>query len=151
MDRSAWRRVGARDRALLIFFFVVCVCLSSLSILFASTGTAVSVDTAVVPPTRIAQDYAVTLQASGGSGTFRWTVAAGMLPQGLMLDTTTGLLHGVATTGGRFTFTVQAADAVDSTNNAVQTLALTVLAEAPPAAYTAITDRSTRDKGTLPT
>ena len=93
----------------------------------------------------------MALQASGGSGTFRWTVASGTLPQGLTLDSTTGLLHGVAATGGRFTFSVQAADAIDATNNAVRPLTLTVLAEAPPATYTAITDRSTRDKGTLPT
>ena len=130
MSRSASSRVGARNRSLLISFLVACACVSSWSILSAATGTAVSVDTVVVPSTRIAQDYAVALQASGGSGTFRWTVASGTLPQGLMLDTT-GLLHGVATSGGRFTFTVQAADAVDTTNNAVQPLALTVLAEAP--------------------
>ena len=131
MSRSALRRVGARSRSLLISFFFTYACFSSWSILSAATGTAVSVDTVVVPSTRIAQDYAVTLQASGGSGTFRWTVASGTLPQGLTLDSSTGLLHGVAATGGRFTFTVKAADAVDTTNNAVRPLALTVLAEAP--------------------
>ena len=51
-----------------------------------------------------------TLTATGGTGTFTWSVTSGALPTGLAL-TPTGAIVGKPTQAGRFAFTVTATDA----------------------------------------
>lgn len=48
----------------------------------------------------------------GGRPPYAWSVTAGSLPPGLVLNASTGILSGVATTAGTFGFTVQAIDSV---------------------------------------
>jgi hypothetical protein len=48
--------------------------------------------------------------ATGGAGTFAWSVGNGALPAGLTLDPTTGTITGTPTVGGRFQFTLTATD-----------------------------------------
>lgn len=116
---------------------------------FASTDT-VTLQPATLPSARIAGAYSAALSASGGSGAYRWVVAAGALPPGLVLDSSSGTIAGSATSGGRFTVTVRVADAVNPANFSEGTFAVGVLAEAPPSGYTAISDRVTRVKPALP-
>src|SRR5262245_51771858 len=149
MAKSASRRGHVRVRSFLFLSSIAC----AWSLTLASdvqAAAAVTIDTSSIPSTRIAQNYAVALQASGGSGGFTWMLASGQLPPGLFLDGPSGTIRGSASTSGRFTFSVKATDAADVTNSAVRTLTLTVLPEAPPATYTAINDRLTREKGPLP-
>ncbi|MET0752375.1 MAG: putative Ig domain-containing protein [Pyrinomonadaceae bacterium] len=63
-----------------------------------------------------ARFYNQTLQASGGSGNFVWTVSAGTLPLGMYLDAANGKIVGKAALKGvrNFTITVQ-----DSQNQAI--------------------------------
>ena len=57
----------------------------------------------------------VTLEATGGDGTFTWSVTAGALPAGLVLSTG-GAITGVPTSGGtQSIFTVQVATGDDQT------------------------------------
>ena len=152
MAQFASRRGQVRVRLFAFLCSVVCggFPIDAPSTLSASAPTAVAIDTTSVPSTRLSQDYAVALQASGGSGTFVWAVVSGVLPQGIVLDSASGSLHGKATSSGRFTFVVTAADALDGANSAARTFTLTVLVEAPPSTYVAISDRLTRQKGPLP-
>ena len=152
MGRSASGWVRARHRFLIVLVSVGFAALPSQARLTLSAGApaAVAIATATIPSTRIAQSYSVVLQASGGGGLFVWTLASGALPQGIVLDGTSGILHGRATSSGTFTFVAKVADASDASNSAVGTFTLTVLAEAPPSTYLAIADRTTREKGTLP-
>jgi hypothetical protein len=53
--------------------------------------------------------YSQTITASGGTGPYAFTVASGALPTGLMLSSS-GLLSGIPTVAGAFTFTVTATD-----------------------------------------
>ena len=113
-------------------------------------AAAVTIQTSSLPSTRVAASYAVTLVAAGGSGSYRWSVAAGALPAGLALDAVSGAIQGSATASGRFTVTIRASDATDSTAFGERTFTLAVLAEAPPSTYDAITDRTARAKPPLP-
>ena len=70
-------------------------------------------------PVRI-RPYAQTLQASGGSGGYVWSVTGGTLPAGLYLDQQTGAIHGRPRLTGVFTFTVRAQDAQDQSLSATK-------------------------------
>ena len=67
------------------------------SLPFALTGTA----------------YNATLEAHG-EGPFTWAVTTGSLPNGLVLNTGTGVISGTATADGRSTFTITATGVLDS-------------------------------------
>ena len=54
--------------------------------------------------------YNVSLQASGGSGNYVWSVSSGQLPPGLVLDASTGLIRGTARLKGNWSFTITAQD-----------------------------------------
>lgn len=54
--------------------------------------------------------YSQTLQASGGSGNYVWSVSAGSLPTGLILEASTGIMSGRCRLSGSWTFTVTAQD-----------------------------------------
>ena len=122
----------------------------ALTIAISAVTGAVTVQTTTIPPTRIAQTYTTTLQAAGGSGAFLWSVVAGSLPGGFSLDAVSGTLQGTASVGGKFVATVRATDALNSGNVGERTLSLRVLAEAPPSIYDAVSDRTTRVKGAVP-
>ena len=51
-----------------------------------------------------------TVQASGGSGNYVWSLSAGALPPGLRLDTATGVIRGRPRLKGIWNFTVTATD-----------------------------------------
>ena len=80
------------------------------------------VSTTTLPAGRTGATYAFTLQATGGSGTYGWTVTAGALPPGLSLAATTGVLSGTPAQAGTFPITVRAQDAADPANASAQIL-----------------------------
>jgi hypothetical protein len=67
---------------------------------------------------------ATTLQASGGDGSYTWSVTGGALPAGLTLSSG-GVLSGTPTASGPFTFTVQASSA-GGTLTGTKALSITV-------------------------
>ncbi|MBX3245526.1 MAG: putative Ig domain-containing protein [Acidobacteria bacterium] len=69
------------------------------------------ITTAELPNALLARYYFNSLQATGGSGSYLWTVSAGQLPPGISLDAETGTLRGRARLKGAWTFTITAADA----------------------------------------
>jgi hypothetical protein len=83
----------------------------------AVSGPPLQVATATVPGGRETLPYSVTLAASGGSGSYVWSLASGSLPPGLSLSAT-GSLSGTPTSGGTYAFTVVVADAADTTMRA---------------------------------
>jgi hypothetical protein len=54
--------------------------------------------------------YTFTLNASGGTAPYTWTVTQGSLPAGLTLNQFTGVISGTPTTQGTYTYTVQVQD-----------------------------------------
>jgi hypothetical protein len=57
----------------------------------------------------IGSAYSETLLATGGDGTYTWSLTSGSLPAGLALDSNTGTISGTPTTGETGSFTVQVA------------------------------------------
>lgn len=77
----------------------------------------VVVTTDRLPRARTNVYYSVTLQRSGGQAPFTWSVSAGVLPVGLSLNGSTGVINGTpAGTGGIFTVRV-----TDSSSPTAQT------------------------------
>jgi len=69
--------------------------------------------------------YNTTLAATGGSGTFTWSVSSGNLPAGLALSTA-GVISGTPTTAELSKFTVQVEDSETAPEMATQPLSLAV-------------------------
>lgn len=58
--------------------------------------------------------YNQTLQASGGSGSYVWTISQGSLPVGLFLNAATGKIFGKGVIRGTWNFTITAQDSQNS-------------------------------------
>ncbi|NOK20099.1 Ig domain-containing protein [Corallococcus carmarthensis] len=74
--------------------------------LVAAPGT-VTLMSRAVPTGRVGSDYSYTVRTAGGTV---WSVKAGALPPGILLDTKEGTLSGKPTSPGDFTFQINAAD-----------------------------------------
>jgi hypothetical protein len=77
--------------------------------LAAATCPVITIAPPTLPLARVGAAYSQQLAASGGSGSYTFTVSSGPLPAGLTL-TPGGLLSGTPTTAGSSTVTIQAAD-----------------------------------------
>jgi len=70
--------------------------------------------------------YSAAVTATGGSGSYLWTITQGTLPPGLSLSRTLGVISGTPTTAGSFPFTVAASDAANNANSATSSYTLAV-------------------------
>src|SRR5579872_472231 len=68
--------------------------------------------------------YSQTLQVSGGTPPYSFSIASGSPPSGLTLDASSGVISGTPTSAGSSTFTVGLSDAAQS--SATRTLTITV-------------------------
>lgn len=75
-----------------------------------------------LPDGVIGTAYSQTLSASGGYGSYGWTISSGALPDGLSLSSG-GIISGTPTKTGKFSFTVKATD----TNGTTASQALSIL------------------------
>ena len=81
----------------------------------------VSITTASLPNGQIGISYAQTLLASGGTGSYTWSIGSGSLPAGLGLGSS-GQITGTPTTSGNSNFTVK----VNDTGSGSDTRALSI-------------------------
>jgi hypothetical protein len=68
----------------------------------------------VLPNGAIGATYAQPLDAAGGAAPYHWSITGGTLPAGLTLDASSGVISGMATASGSFTFTVQVVDSASA-------------------------------------
>lgn len=88
-----------------------------------SIATGVNVATTVLAGGTLGAAYSQTLTATGGTGSYTWSVTTGNLPPGLTLSVN-GQITGTPTAGGGYSFTVRATDSASA--SATATLSITV-------------------------
>ncbi len=91
----------------------------------------VGIGTKSLPPATQFQTYEQPLEGFGGSKPYAWSYD-GNLPPGIQLDPNTGILSGVPTQMGTYSFTVQMVDSSKEPLTDTQKLRLTVEAADPP-------------------
>jgi len=90
-------------------------------------STPPQITTTSLPGGTVGQAYIQRVQASGGIGTLAWSVSAGSLPVGLLLDPSGpngGTISGTPSNGGPSNFTVRVTDSLGQTDT--QNLSITV-------------------------
>lgn len=71
--------------------------------------------------------YSQKLGELGGVAPFTWSLSSGTLPGGLTLDPAAGIISGVPTTPGTFTFTVEITDSESTPQSATASFSITVV------------------------
>lgn len=75
----------------------------------SSSDTSMTVSSAL-PSATVGASYNSTLNVSGGSAPYSFSLASGELPSGLLLGSATGIISGTPTASGSFTFAILVSD-----------------------------------------
>jgi hypothetical protein len=84
--------------------------------------------------------YATSLSATGGTAPYQWSVSSGSLPNGLQLNSSTGLISGLPTVAGTYTFIAFVSDGGSYTAQQSLTLPVSASQHCGPPAYCARQD-----------
>ena len=112
----ASRVLGLSGLVALICIFVACGGGSKPP---APAGPPTITTTTLVQAT-VNQPYRATIQATGGTGTYTWSITGGTLPPGITFSN--AQLSGTPTTSGSYQFTVQVTDAASKSDSKTLTL-----------------------------
>jgi len=87
-----------------------------------------AVDTSSLPGATVGGLYTQTLTAVYGTAPYTWSLVPGqgVLPNGMVLDSTTGVISGTPTTTGVYAFSVQVTDSAKPKQSATQQLSISV-------------------------
>jgi hypothetical protein len=96
-----------------------------------SQAPALVIESTALPTAIAGQQYRAIVFASGGTAPLTWAITAGSLPEGLSLDTSTGVISGVPTSEGRHELTIQVSDSA-APSPQVRTATFTLTVGSPP-------------------
>ena len=85
-------------------------------------NAAITVDPASLPNGTVGTAYAQTFSATGGNGSFSYSISSGSLPAGLALNAATGNISGTPTTAATSSFTVTATDGLGAIGSRAYTV-----------------------------
>jgi len=91
-------------------------------------------------PAVVGTPYSAMLTATGGQPPYQWSIVAGLLPTGLLLDANTGALSGSPTQAGTFDFSVRGTDAASQIAQQPLSLAVSTRPACGPPVYCSRTD-----------
>ncbi len=101
---------------------------------FVVTPASLAIITSSLPAGTQGSSYNRTLQATGGTTPYNWSITTGALPTGLTLSATTGMISGTPTVSGNFSFGVTVQDAGSPAQTATATVTLSLVAAGTPLA-----------------
>jgi len=84
----------------------------------------VDITTTSLADGQIGVAYSQTLQATGGTTPYTWSILSGSLPAGLSLNSSTGEISGTPTTAGTSNFTARVTDAGSQTDDQALSIAI---------------------------
>jgi predicted secreted protein len=90
------------------------------------------ITTTSLPNGQLQTAYSATLQATGGTTPYSWSITSGSLPTGLTLAATTGVIGGTPTAAGTFPFSVKVSDNAGNSAFAPLTIVITATTAAAP-------------------
>ena len=82
--------------------------------------------TPTLPSGTSGTSYSQSLHASGGTGSYTWSVTSGSLPAGLSLASTTGVISGTPAVNGTFSFAVTVKDSASPAQTASASTSIVV-------------------------
>ncbi len=94
---------------------VLAAFLASGALVMQAMAATLVVTTASLPDGAVTSTYTQTLAATGGAGTYSWSVVDGALPAGLSLNSSSGAITGTPTVVGNAAFTARVTDADGNT------------------------------------
>ncbi len=101
-----------------------------VDVVFSASGPSpLSISTSSLGAATLNVSYVATLAASGGATPYTWSIVSGSLPNGLLLNSSTGAISGTPTASGTFSFTVQVADSSSPVQSATKSLSITVTSQ----------------------
>jgi hypothetical protein len=89
-------------------------------------GPPISITTSTLPSAIATVSYSQQMQATGGAGSYTWSISAGKLPAGLTLASSTGTIGGTPTAGGTSTFIATVRDSEKPSQSHSAAMSLTV-------------------------
>ena len=104
----------------------------SLTVTVPAVATALTIINSALPAADVSISYTTSLSAIGGVKPYQWNLVSGVLPSGIQLQTSSGVIGGRTALSGSYPFSVQVTDA--SGHSATAAFSLTVAA--PPVAPT---------------
>jgi len=93
----------------------------SLAVALASVP---AISTSALAGGTLGTAYSATLQASGGTTPYSWSIVSGSLPAGLSLAASTGVISGAPTAAGTASFTAQVEDAASDASAKALSIAI---------------------------
>ena len=98
---------------------------SNAATLTVTAGSSIQITTPSLPNGTAQTSYSATLQATGGTPPYTWSVPSGSLPTGLSLTASSGAISGTPTTAGTSSFTIQVADSAGNKASAGFSISVT--------------------------
>jgi len=83
---------------------------SNAATLTVNPAPSLQITTTSLPSGQVQTSYSASLQATGGTPPYTWSVISGQLPNGLTLSSSNGTISGTPTLAGTSTFTIQVND-----------------------------------------
>jgi len=96
----------------------------ALSITTVAAPPAPTITTTSLPSGTRGTPYSATVQATGGTLPYTWSIVSGSLPTGLSLNPSTGVISGTPTKKGTKSFTIRCTDAMSQYDD--QALSITI-------------------------
>ena len=123
MRRNSFALVSLGCTALCTLCLSGCVKTSNSS---QKSSSPVITATANLPVGVVSAAYAGSLNATGGSSPYTWTITSGTLPPGLNLNATTGAITGTPTAQNVFNFAVSVSDSSNPKGSTSASLSITI-------------------------